>query len=205
MSEQKVKWSWEADYLQVCSCDYGCPCEFEAPPTQGFCEGAGVWHINKGKFGETKLDGLNVGFVVRFPEAMHKGNGTFGLFIDEKADDRQREAIVAIGSGAAGGLPFEIFPDIVSNMLEPQFVPITVNLDGKNSSAKVGGAIDFAMEPVKNPVTGEPEQIAIEHGTGFIFKRADVVSTKTQRVATTSLSFEWPNKAGFVAKVKYGN
>lgn len=90
-------------------------------------------------------------------------------------------------------------------MLEPQFVPIAVNLDGKNSSAKVGNAIDIAMEPVKNPVTGEPEDVAVEHGTGFIFKRADVVSTKTQKVATNALSFEWPDKAGFVAKINYGN
>ena len=34
-----VKWSLEADYLQGCNCDYGCPCEFEAPPTEGLCEG----------------------------------------------------------------------------------------------------------------------------------------------------------------------
>ena len=206
MSEQqRVKWSWEADYLQACSCDYGCPCEFEAPPTRGFCEGAGVWHINKGNYGDVKLDGLNVGFIVRFPEAMHKGNGTLGVFIDERADAKQREAIVAIGSGSVGGLPFEIFPHIVTNFLEPQFLPITFNLDGRNSTAKVGDAIDIAMEPVKNPVTGEPEQVAVEHGTGFIFKRGEVVSTKTQKVKTAGLSFEWPDKAGFVAKISYGN
>ena len=29
----KVKWTMEADYLQACNCDYGCPCEFQAPPT----------------------------------------------------------------------------------------------------------------------------------------------------------------------------
>lgn len=204
-TEQKVKWSWEADYLQACSCDYGCPCEFEAPPTRGFCEGAGVWHINRGNYGDVKLDGLNVGFIVRFPQAMHLGNGTMGAFIDERADAKQREAILAIASGQAGGMPFEVFPQLVTNMLEPQFLPITVNLNGKDSTAKVGTAIDIAMEPVKNPVTGDPEQIRIEHGTGFIFKSADVVSTKTQKVTTSGLKFDWPNKAGFVAKITYGN
>ena len=39
----QVKWTMEADYLQACNCDYGCPCEFEAPPTQGYCEGIGAW------------------------------------------------------------------------------------------------------------------------------------------------------------------
>lgn len=55
-----VKWSMEADYLQACNGDYGCPCEFEAPPTMGFCEGIGAWRINQSRYGDTALDGLEV-------------------------------------------------------------------------------------------------------------------------------------------------
>src|SRR5712691_2788879 len=33
--QQQVKWTIEADCLLACNCDYGCPCEFDAPPTQG--------------------------------------------------------------------------------------------------------------------------------------------------------------------------
>src|SRR5205823_5968694 len=54
----KIKWSIDADYLQACNCDYGCPCEFSAPPTPGFCEGMGAWRINRGNYGDVKLDGL---------------------------------------------------------------------------------------------------------------------------------------------------
>jgi hypothetical protein len=46
----KVKWSFEADYLQACNCDYGCPCEFSAPPTLGYCDGMGAWRIKRGKY-----------------------------------------------------------------------------------------------------------------------------------------------------------
>ena len=53
-----TKWFIEADYIQACNCDYGCPCEFEAPPTMGFCQGMGAWRINKGKYGDVTLDGL---------------------------------------------------------------------------------------------------------------------------------------------------
>lgn len=41
------KWFFEADYLQSCNCDYGCPCEFSAPPSTGFCEGLCIWRIDK--------------------------------------------------------------------------------------------------------------------------------------------------------------
>jgi len=38
-----TKWLFEADYLQACNCEYGCPCEFQAPPSSGFCAGVGAW------------------------------------------------------------------------------------------------------------------------------------------------------------------
>jgi hypothetical protein len=199
------RWSIEADFLQSCNCDYGCPCEFEAPPTMGFCQGAGVYRINKGTYGEVSLDGLGVAWVISFPKAMHLGNGTGGWIIDEKATPQQRDALNAIMSGSAGGMPFEIFPKLLTKVMDPQYAPFTFKLNGRNSSIKVGEAVSVAVEPIKNPVTGEAEEIQVHHGTGFIFKDADVVSAREGRVKTSMLTFDWPNKAGFVSKVKYGN
>jgi len=204
-TEAKVKWSIEADYFQACNCDYGCPCEFEAPPTKGFCDGIGAWRINRGNYGDVSLNGLGLGFVLHSPEALHLGNITLAAFVDERANEQQRQALLQIASGQAGGLPFEIIASIVSNMLEPQFVPFQFNVQGKNSSAKMGDAVSMAFEPVKNPVTGDPEGIRIEHETGFLFKGADVVSAKECQASVGELSFSWPDKNGFVTQVKYGN
>ena len=44
-TETTTKWRMNAEYLQACNCDYGCPCEFQAPPTQGHCDGIGAWRI----------------------------------------------------------------------------------------------------------------------------------------------------------------
>lgn len=205
MSEAKTKWSLEADFLQACNCDYGCPCEFSAPPTRGFCEGTGVWKIVKGAYGEVPLDGLAVGFAAHWPKAIHEGNGTLALFVDERASAAQREAILTICSGQAGGLPFEILAHTFSKVLDPFFVPIQVNMDGRNSSVKVGDYMQVALEPIKNPVTGEPEDVRVEHGTGFIFKSAEAVSGKTCQVDAPGLAFSWPDKSGFVTRVFYSN
>src|SRR5881409_1753687 len=102
---KKVKWFLEADYLQACNCDYGCPCEFEAPPTRGFCQGLCAWHIRTGRYGDVPLDGLGLGGAIYTPEAMHKGRGTLAIFIDERANPAQRQALAAISSGQAGGMP----------------------------------------------------------------------------------------------------
>lgn len=200
-----VKWKFEADYLQACNCDYGCPCEFEAPPTRGFCDGAGVWNIIRGQFGDIPLDGLGLAFAAHWPKAIHEGNGTVSIFCDERANLDQRKALLTIASGEAGGLPFEIIATTFSKILDPQFVPFEFHLNGKYSSARIGKAVQIVMQPIKNPVTGQSEGVRIVHETGFIFKEADVVSATECRCSVDGLSFSWPNKAGFVARVKYGN
>jgi hypothetical protein len=198
------KWNLEADYLQACSCDYGCPCEFSAPPTTGFCEGVGAWRIERGEYGGTRLDGLGLGFAARWPKAIHEGNGTACLFIDERATPEQRAALLEIGSGKAGGLPFELLATTFSKLLPPQFLPMEFHLDGRQSSVQVGDAMRAVFEPIRNPVTRQPESVRIEHSTGFIFKQAECVSAAAMQANAGELNFSWPNKAGFVTRVQYG-
>lgn len=205
MSETKTRWSLEADFLQACSCDYGCPCEFSAPPTRGFCEGTGAWRIVSGRFGDVSLDGLGVAFAAHWPKAIHEGNGTLALFLDERATPQQKNALLQICSGQAGGLPFEILATTFSKVLDPVDVPIEFQLDGRNSSVRVGQSLSITLEPIKNPVTQEPESVRVEHATGFIFKSAEAVSGKECRVDVPGLNFSWPDKAAFVTRVSYGN
>jgi len=188
-SKNRIKWFLEADYLQACNCNYGCPCEFEAPPTMGFCEGIGAWRIIKGKYGKVSLDGLALGFAAHWPKAMHFGGGTAVVFIDEKANKDQREALFQIASGQAGGAPFEIIVMTFAKVLEPQYVPFTFQLKGRNSSVRMGNKVLAEVEPIKNPVTGEVESIKIEHGTGFIFKKAECVSAKVLKSNVFEIKF----------------
>jgi hypothetical protein len=201
----QTKWRFEADYLQGCNCDYGCPCEFEAPPTRGYCEGLGAWHIIKGHHGDLALDGLALAFVARWPKAIHQGNGTAALFFDERADQRQRDALVRIASGQEGGMPFELIVQTFTKVLPPQFVPIHFDLRGRDSRVTIGKVAGIALEPIKNPVTGSPETVRVNHETGFIFKNAEAVSAKECRAEVEELTFTWPDKAGFFARIQYGN
>lgn len=205
MNESKTKWSLEADFLQACNCDYGCPCEFSAPPTRGFCEGTGAWSIVKGNFGDVSLDGIGVGFAAHWPKAIHEGGGTLALFIDERATPQQRDALLTICSGQAGGLPFEILAQTFSKVLDPIFASIQFNVNGRDSSVHIGPHLNVELEPIKNPVTGEPESVGVEHGTGFIFKSAEAVSGKVCKVEVPGLKFDWPDKAGFFTRVQYSN
>jgi len=205
MSASPTKWSLEAEFIQACSCDYGCPCEFSAPPTRGFCEGTGGYHIIKGNFGDLSLDGLHLAFAANWPKAIHEGNGTLVLFIDEKASPEQRKALLTICSGQAGGLPFEILAATMSKVLDPIFTAIEFNFNGRESSLRIGDSMRITTEPIKNPVTREPESVRVDHATGFIFKTAEAVSAKECHVSVPGLSFAWPDKAAFVTTVHYSN
>jgi hypothetical protein len=199
------KWSFEADYLQACNCDYGCPCEFSAPPSTGACEGMGAWKIDKGEFDGLRLDGLGLGFAAKWPGAIHEGHGKAVLFVDEQASPEQREALLEIASGKAGGLPFEILASTFDAVLEPRFVPFDFHFDGINSSVRVGDGMQIALEPIKNPVTGNEEQVAVNHGTGFIFKTAECASARAGEVHEKEIDFSYPDKAGFIARIHYHN
>ncbi len=107
--------------------------------------------------------------------------------------------------GQAGGLPFEILATTFSKILEPPFVPFQFNFNGKNSSVRVGQQLAATVAPIKNPVTGEPESVRVEHETGFIFKTAECVSAEEMKVAAGELNFSWPKKAGFVCQIRYSN
>jgi hypothetical protein len=97
-------WRMKGEYLKNCSCVPGCPCDTHGyPGPNEFCEGAIGMNIVEGNFEETDLSGLRWIATVHWPKALHEGNGTAELFIDEKADERQREALGTILSGQAGG------------------------------------------------------------------------------------------------------
>ena len=205
MDLEKPSWTLKGLMLVACNCEYGCPCNFNAPPSHGKCEGGWTWHVQHGSLSGVALDGLNFSIYVNWPGAIHEGNGTVCLFVDEKASKEQRDALLEIGSGKAGGLPFEILATTFSTLLEPQFVPFNVKMNGLESAAQLGDNFRIALEPIKNPVTGDVETITVSHGTGFIFKSAECASAKEGSVAIDKMKFSYPNKAGFVARIHYGN
>src|ERR671922_2765633 len=98
-----TKWNFEADYFTACNCDWGCPCNFNARPTEGRCHGWGVWPTTEGSFGPTRLHGAKFALYYAFPGLVEQGNGIARTYVDTGASEDQRRALEAIGTGNAGG------------------------------------------------------------------------------------------------------
>ena len=82
-----ISWTLKGIDYGNCNCAYGCPCQFNALPTYGNCQYVIFSRIDEGHYGDTNLDQLRFVLVADFPGAIHEGNGTQQLIIDERADD----------------------------------------------------------------------------------------------------------------------
>ena len=47
-------WEIHGHMFTNCSCAYGCPCQFNALPTHGYCRAVVFVQIDKGHFGDKK-------------------------------------------------------------------------------------------------------------------------------------------------------
>jgi hypothetical protein len=81
-----VEWAVQATEFANCNCAYGCGCQFNALPDKGFGEAVAGYQITRGHFGDVQLDGLRAAALWHFPGAVHEGNGTMQLIIDERAE-----------------------------------------------------------------------------------------------------------------------
>jgi hypothetical protein len=107
------QWQAEGDWFDVCKCDIPCPCEFAQPPTGDECDGILAWHIGKGSYGGVPLDGLNVLAIGYYKGNIWEGaKAAMGIFLDERADAKQREALQMIFGGQAGGWPGQFAQNI---------------------------------------------------------------------------------------------
>lgn len=176
----QANWRLEGDWIKNCNCAFGCPCDFNARPTHGECKGFVGMRIVKGHYGDIRLDGLSFFVVVHFPGPLHEGNGQEQPIIEERASPEQREALFKIMSGeeSAEGTLFHIFTLIVTRIHDPIFAPITFEFDKSARTARVHipGALESSVEPIKNPVTGEPHRIRVVMPEGFEHLEGEVAS-----------------------------
>lgn len=151
------RWKVSGDWFDVCKCSIPCPCLFAQAPTYGDCAGILAWHIQKGQYSDTVLDGLNILGLGSFTGNIWAGqakDAIFGFFIDEKAKEQQREALQMIFGGKAGGFIAE-FVKLVGEIRGLEFAPIRFEVadDLSHWSAEIPGKVSAKAEALTGPTT----------------------------------------------------
>lgn len=198
-----MDWQLKGTVIVACNCDYGCPCNFNAPPTTGKCEGTWTWHVERGTFGDTSLDDLNFTVCVNWPGAIHEGNGEALILVDERADEAQRNAIETLVGGEAGG-PWGVLAWTWPTIHGPKPVTYDLHLDGVKTRVKAGNSYEVVSETIKNPVSGADVHPAATLPEGIVFKEADFGSSKALRVSD-GIAYEHPGKYTAVGPFEYSS
>jgi hypothetical protein len=177
-----VDWKLKLNRLSACSCDYGCPCEFNARPTRSPCEGTEAFEVAEGYFGDLRLDGLRVISIYRWPGAVHEGGGITQGIIDQRATEAQREALFTILSGKEQepNTMFNIYGSTIEKEFDPVFTPIEFEWDIKARTGRYAaeGICEASFMPIRNPVTNAEHHALIKLPQGFEFREALMVSSK---------------------------
>ena len=175
----ETTWTIKAREFVHCNCAYGCPCQFNALPTQGHCQAVVALDIIEGRHGDTDLAGTRIAMIVAWPGAIHEGKGHVLPIVDERANEAQREALLRIMSGldtVPGATFFQVFSTTFEKVHDPIFAPadFAIDLDGRQARLKVPGWIDARGEPILNPVTGEEHRARINLPHGFEYETCEV-------------------------------
>ena len=154
------EWHVAGDWFDVCNCNIPCPCTFAQPPSSGDCEGVLAWHIREGHYGDVPLDGLNVMALAAFEGNIWAGEtkAIMGVFLDERADERQREALQMIFRGHAGGFP-AVFAEFVPSEFE-------VASDLSHWRAEVPGRVVARAEALTGPMTPPGQRVQTLNAPG---------------------------------------
>lgn len=208
----QTPWRITGHHAGSCNCDWACPCQFNATPTYDNCETLVVWEITSGSFGDVSLDGVRFGFAVHWPGALHEGNGVAQPVVDESASDEQRDAILQIASGQQGGAYFEIITATLSEVREPLFARIDLDIDreARRGTYRLGDVGYGRIEPIVNPEipdSGE-HRVRIDLPDGFEYKQAEIgdsvewradsgapLSFAHENTYAQMYEFEWSNAA----------
>ena len=188
-----------------CNCDWGCPCNFDAPPTYGGCDGVYVYWVAEGRYGDVPLDGLKYVVAGSSPGAVHEGNLTAVMIVDTEATAPQRDALEDLWKSGEAGPPFDIWQSVTSTWLDTIVAPIELELAGIRSRARIDGGrlLDLALARVKNPVTGEEEITHLEKPTGFTSKRTELGTTDVFRLRCADWDWDYSGKYGEFADYEY--
>ena len=164
-------------YFEACTCDVSCPCIWNQPATQDGCDLLLAWHVTEGAKDGTDLSGMNAVMAVRSPKQMTDGGWRVALYLDDRANAEQSDALGAVFSGGAGGYLAGLAP-LIGEVAGVAPATITFDQEGRTFKAcgnqpgsclrKSGDRRHGRRRPIgdQQPVVGGRHPAAFSSGAG---------------------------------------
>jgi len=141
-------WLLQGNYFETCNCETACPCIWLQPPSEGNCKLLAAWHIDKGHLGDLQLNDLNVALACYAPGHMKDGSWQAALYVDERADAKQFDALVQIFSGQVGG-HLAVLMSFVSEVLGVKQIKIDFQREGDTGKLVIPDVAQAEIESIR--------------------------------------------------------
>jgi len=130
-----------------------------------------------------------------WPGPIFEGKGELQAIIDERADTRQREALVKILRGEEteeSATHWWVYNAMCDKIHELLYKPIEyeVDIEARTARVKIPGVIESLGCPIKSPATGQEHRVRIDIPTGIEFELAEVGSATTKSTAAIKLDLK---------------
>jgi len=139
----------EGRLLEVCNCRVLCPCWIGEDPDFKTCDTIVAWHFDKGTVDGVDVAGRTLAMIAHVPGNILQGNWTAAVYLDDKASQKQEEALLGVYTGKKGG-PIADLAKLVGKVVSVQKVPITFTVQGGHGTIKIGDAGYAELEPYKS-------------------------------------------------------
>jgi hypothetical protein len=201
-----VPWSIAGTYLEACNCEAICPCRriggrTGGRSTSGICEGALSWMVSDGRAGDLDLSGLGAIIACHYDDDEPGSPWTYFLYVDERGDARQQQALARIFTGELAGSVRDHFPWAwkASNLLGWRAVAMEIEHAPGRGWFRAGGQVTVRIrEPVADQ---EPVTCVIPgHNRSGTEVLADVL-----RVDEGPLGFEVRGRCGYSSTFAYSS
>lgn len=199
--EAKNVWEIRGALTEACTCAVPCSCNFGAGPSpHSYCYPFYSYHIREGHYQDIKLDGLHFGAADL--------NGGRTLFIDERADERQREAlrliitrvIIRVPAEEAAAKAAELAPRIRYTRVEQDY-------DERRNHLEVAGLGEFSADYIMGLDKSQPIVVrnnttwrvrdSIKARTSAYQVKAEHDVVKTKDTNSNQGEFEYTNQTDF--------
>jgi len=151
-------WILKGSYFESCNCETACPCVWFNEPTEGDCKLLIAWHIKTGFLNAITLNGLNVALACYSPEHMRDGNWQAALYIDDRANEAQFNALTEIFSGQKSG-HLAVLMSFVGEVLGVKKAKIDYIEEDKHRQVIIDKIANVEIKAI-NGISGEPSTIS---------------------------------------------
>lgn len=197
------EWRVAGSYFEACNCEAICPCrrqggqKLTTGSTYGVCDFALSWRITQGRSGDLGLSGLSVVLAGSYRDDEAGKPWRVCLYVDERANPAQRDALAQIFLGRSAGTALRNFAAAIGEVYAVRPAKIELEHTPRRWFMR---ASDYVIVRATTPV---PSDLAVSCGIPGHDHPGEEVLTDLMKVDDGPLRWEVSARCGFATDFDY--